>query len=272
MDPGPRDQVTAVLSAAAPRLFPSRPESFEPSMKTKLSPPFRLCGRGFLWLWLLVLVHGARAQSVTNNPDAAGLWMGDVVLDRVGGLAGPTNNPAKTAAPLQFRVLFHVDNAGKVKLLKDVIVAKRATPTLDVVLVNDPSRLASLNLERTAEQAVAGRRYSAIGYDFNGLDLGCRGGVGQGFRCEASVVLSNTAPTNPFRHAFHPDHANTGARAYTVRREIGISFNTPPQRLAEVDTLEGTYTEAVHGLALQPISVAGTVTLRRISRVAILNQ
>jgi hypothetical protein len=140
------------------------------------------------------------------------------------------------------------------------------------VLVNDPSRLASLNLERTAEQAVAGRRYSAIGYDFNGLDLGCRGGVGQGFRCEASVVLSNTAPTNPFRHGFHPDHANTGARAYSVRREIGINFNTPPQKLAEVDTLEGAYTEAVHGLALQPISVAGTVTLRRISRVSILNQ
>jgi hypothetical protein len=86
------------------------------------------------------------------------------------------------------------------------------------------------------------------------------------------VVLSNTAPTNPFRHGFHPDHANNGARAYTVRREIGITFNTPPQKLADVDTLEGAYTEAVHGLALQPISVAGTVTLRRISRVSILNQ
>jgi hypothetical protein len=241
-------------------------------MKAKFSKPFRLSGRGFFCLWLLVLLQAARAQSVTNNPNAAGLWMGDVVLDRVGGLTGTTNNPAKTATPLQFRVLLHVDNAGRVKLLKDVIVAKRAIPTLDVVLVNDPSRLASLNLERTAEQAIAGRRYSAVGYDFGGLDLACRGGIGQGFRCEASLVLSNNAPTNPFRHAFHPDHANTGARSYTVRREVGISFTTPPQRLADVDTLEGNYTEAIHGLALQPIFVAGTVTLRRISRVAILNQ
>lgn len=241
-------------------------------MNVKLFKPFGLSGRGFFWLWLLVLLQGARAQSVTNNPNAAGLWMGDVVLDRVGGLTGTTNNPAKTATPLQFRVLLHVDNAGKVKLLKDVIVARRAIPTLDVVLVNDPSRLASLNLERTAEQAIAGRRYSAVGYDFGGLDLACRGGIGQGFRCEASLVLSNNAPTNPFRHAFHPDHANTGARSYTVRREVGISFTTPPQRLADVDTLEGNYTEAIHGLALQPISVAGTATLRRISRVPILNQ
>lgn len=241
-------------------------------MKTMLSQLPRLSCRGFLWLWVLLLAQGLRAQSLQNNPAAAGLWMGDVVLDRVGGLAGSTNNPAKTATPLQFRLLLHVDNAGKVKLLKDVIVARRATPTLDVVLVNDSSRLAALNLERTAEQAIAGRRYSAVGYDFSGLDLACRGGVGQGFRTEVSVVLSNTAPTNPFRHAFHPDHANTGARAYSVRREVGISFNTAPQRLADVDTLEGTYTEEVHGLALQPISVAGTATLRRIARVPILNQ
>lgn len=241
-------------------------------MKTNLIPPLRQWCRGMLWMCVLLLIPVARAQTLANNPDAAGLWMGDVVLDQVGTLGGTNAAPTKAGSALQFRMLFHVDNAGKVRLLKDVIVARRATPTLDVVLVNDPSRLASLNLERTAEQAIAGRRYSAVGYDFSGLDLACRGGVGQGFRCEATVILSNTAPTNPFRHAYHPDHSNAGSRAYTVRREVVISFNTPPQRLADVDTLEGSYAEAVHGLALQPISVAGTVTLRRISRVSILNQ
>lgn len=221
----------------------------------------------------LALAGSAWAQgSLTANPAGAGLWIGDVTLDRVGNLAGPSPTPDATPHPLQFRILLHADRDGRVRLLKEVVIAKRNTPIFDPVLVSDPTRLPTLKLERGSDGAIAGRRISAAGYDFAGSELPLQGGIGQGFRCEGSLVLSNNAPTNPFRHAYHPDHANTGNRSYTIRRILNISFPTPPTNPSGVDTLEAAYAEEVLGLSPLPISVRGTVTLRRVSRVPILNQ
>lgn len=207
-----------------------------------------------------------------RNAAAAGLWMGDVSLDRVGGASGPVANPDPTSAPLRFRILLHADTDGRVRLLKDVVVAKRDTPVFDPVLVTDPSKLATLDLERNKEQAIAGRRFTTVGYDFAGTTLPFDGGLGAGFTCTGTVILSNTAPTNPFRHPFHPDHGNTGSRAITVQRQVTVTFAAPAASGVTIDQVPATYDETVTGLIGTPVTVRGSVVMRRISRTAILNQ
>ena len=70
--------------------------------------------------------------------------------------------------------------------------------------------------------------------------------------------------SNPFRHAFHPSH---GA-GYAIERSFTITFDDT----SEDGLLRGTYQESVTGLtaSANPLKVQGSIVLRRISDVAVL--
>jgi len=68
--------------------------------------------------------------------------------------------------------------------------------------------------------------------------------------------------SNPFRHAYHPKH---GA-GYAITRGLTIQFDGT----TETDLLQGTYAEQINGLAAEPITVQGDISLRRISTVGVL--
>ena len=84
-------------------------------------------------------------------------------------------------------------------------------------------------------------------------------GVGRTMGTGASSPLTLDAfhRSNPFRHAFHPQH---GA-GYTVSRSFSITFDAAP----DPTILTGTYQETTRGLSRQEIVSKGGISLRRIS-------
>lgn len=68
--------------------------------------------------------------------------------------------------------------------------------------------------------------------------------------------------SNPFRHAFHPQHGV----GYSVTRRFSIRFDAAP----DTTILTGTYQETTSGLARQDIVSKGTISLRRVSSAATL--
>ena len=85
-------------------------------------------------------------------------------------------------------------------------------------------------------------------------------GGGARTRADAPLLLDPFHRSNPFRHAFHPQH---GA-GYPIRRAFVLSLdNTPFQ-----GELTGTYEETISGLATADLVYRGKVSLQRLSDVA----
>lgn len=215
----------------------------------------------------------------TPNPAAVGLWMGEVTVDTV---SAPGNTaPSGTASRLQMRIVLHVDATGKVRLLKDAMVLPRVGGTgTGSVIVTKPELLSTLPVAKDVQNKSNGRRFSSVAFDFTDNDstpndnaLELQGGVGQNFECLGTLTLASTHPTNPFRHKFHPDHGNTGDKAYTITRTMRFSFALPVQITGGVETLTlGQYTETITGLHASAITTGGTLQLSRITTTPSLNE
>lgn len=203
--------------------------------------------------------------------------------------AGRDTAVSATPAELSLRLLLHQGSSAK--LLKEVIRLYDVAQGADVLLAN-PSQLASYQSAATREGQVAGRRLSAVGYDFPGSALACTGSVGSTVTC--SLTLAQDYPTNPFLHRYHPDHDNLDARyenayeaddpqaeVFEIGRTITVSFSprypanpSLTERVAPpgwgYSELGGTYAETITGLHRDPITVEGWFTLTRVSTASTL--
>lgn len=215
----------------------------------------------------------------TPNPAAVGLWMGEVTVDTVS--APGSTSTTGTTSKLQMRIVLHVDATGKVRLLKDAMVLPRVGGLgTGSVIVTKPELLSTLPVARDVQFKSNGRRFSSVAFDFTDNDatpgdnaLELQGGVGQNFECFGTLTLDSTHPTNPFRHKFHPDHANTGDKAYTITRTLKFSFGLPVVTTAGVETLSlGQYSETITGLHTASITAGGTLQLSRITTTPSLNE
>lgn len=201
--------------------------------------------------WIPVsILPGAGSGAIDDPNDPTGLWVGTIVLTRVAEIhsaAAPTpplpdpstytpcacgsTAPECTcvcgadeegrckscAAAMPMRVLLHVDEAGEVRLLKEVVQACERDPARPDdrcdVLATDPARVSGLEgVSRRGGVAVP-VRLSAAGFDFvstqadetGGLPLDETGAFGPGARLLGALELPWDHPTNPYRHAFHRD-------------------------------------------------------------------
>ncbi len=107
------------------------------------------------------------------------------------------------------------------------------------------------------------------------------GSVSLGQTLVRTVNIPFNDRTNPFVHAYHPDHDNKDARgtplsagkeSYSLSRECRFEFTlTPPTGTTSVGwgatVLGGNYTEILTGLHKQPLTVNGTFELRRVSEI-----
>jgi len=231
------------------------------------------------------------------NPAAAGLWVGEVELDKVNEVQAAAQGAADlvtaVAHPATIRILLHVDADGQVRLLKDVIVMKRpsdtnappdlstnplppvvvSTPATNMVLITRPELIPNYEGVMKRGGKLVGLRYGTASYDFDGLVLPLVGGVGPGATCLGRISLSKNHPTNPYRHKYHPDHRE----GFDIVRQFTLLFDGNPGDPWQeapgygVDRLTGTYRETVVGLHKIPLRVEGTVRLDRINTVNVLD-
>src|SRR5262245_13458453 len=139
-------------------------------------------------VWPVPALEGGIA--LTQDPNSRGLWIGQIVLNKVNEVQTAVNGASETATPtsdnLSMRVLLHVNAAGQVRLLKDVTVMeslsdpKNPNSGRTVVLVTDPARLPEFQGVATRFGKRVGVRYGAVSFDFPGTSLTMAGGVGPG--------------------------------------------------------------------------------------------
>jgi hypothetical protein len=206
-------------------------------------------------------------------PTLAGLWVGEVVVSTVVSKA-PGSPGATTARPAVLRTLMHVDDSGTARLLSQVFVGKLASTPNELGLCTRESRLLP-SAKSSATRLVAAH----MPLDAE-ISTGS-GSVALGASLQRTIVVPFNDSTNPFVHAYHPDHDNKDARGQplpngvessTITRECAFTFTAaPPAGMSSVGwgttVLGGSYAETISGLHKQAITVGGTFLLRRVSEI-----
>ena len=220
--------------------------------------------------------------------------MQEVSESQIGGTV-----PTPVAREFDFRVMIHVDSRGQARLLKEVIqMFKEGTVVPDpdhpgffvtdvpprFVLLTDDALIPNFTGAGLRDGTPVGFRQSTVAYDFPEQFLNMNGAFDVGGTLVVDMTLDSNSPTNPFRHAFHPDHDNLDAlflnpreEAPTINRTMRFQFasSDPEQqdRPTFGDTLmAGTYRETLTGLHRNNIFVAGEFFLQRTVSTPVLNQ
>jgi hypothetical protein len=229
----------------------------------------------------------------------AGLWIGEVAVDRVSEAQQAGVVPTPTGGEFLQRFIIHVDTAGQARLLKDVIQMWQdgvPVPSVEVpgyyevgepgrfVLLTDKGLIGLYSGAGMRGGEPVGVRFSTVAYDFPGDSLEMNGQFGPGGQLSATLVVEPDLPTNPFLHRYHPDHDNLDEQflnfkleAYQVVRNMTLEFafedplgREPPGWGHSL--VGGSFSESITGLHKHTIFTAGQFRLRRISAVAVLNQ
>ncbi len=203
----------------------------------------------------------------------AGLWVGQVDVSTVTStVAGSPGDTTTRSFPL--RVLLHVDADGTTRLLSQAFVGTLAAEgnllgvcTRESALLADKKSEALRLVSSTMplDRAIVGTGFFAIGATL-----------------AHTVTIPFDDPTNPFVHAYHPDHDNRDARfaplgagveSHDLTRRLTFTFTSSPPNGSSISgwgstIYGGTYAETVEGLNKNPLTVGGTFTLRRVSEIA----
>ncbi|MCC5844438.1 MAG: hypothetical protein JJU05_09320 [Verrucomicrobia bacterium] len=203
----------------------------------------------------------------------AGLWIGQADVSAVTSNV-PGSPGATTARSFPLRVNLHVDADGTTRLLSQAYVGTLAyeghpsgITTTEAAL--DPAHKAHalrvVSSQMPLDRAIVGSGAFAVGSSLQHV-----------------VNIPFDDPTNPFVHAYHPDHDNRDARfnplpagveSYNITRRITFTFTADPPNGASATgwgttIYGGTYAETLEGLNKDPLTVSGTFVLRRISEIA----
>jgi hypothetical protein len=172
------------------------------------------------------------------------------------------------------RVLLHVDDNGVARLLSQVFMGQLAPDPFPLGLCTRETGL------KADAKATATRLVSVTMPLDTEVSTGS-GSVALGATLVRTINVGFNDRTNPFVHAYHPDHDNKDARgaalsagveSYTISRACSFIFTTtPPAGTSTVGwgatVIGGSYSETVTGLHKDSITVTGTFTLRRVSEI-----
>ncbi len=233
---------------------------------------------GALYASLLRFTDSGNLLDVTLPASArtaslSGLWVGDVEVTNVQSTApGSPGTTTPRAYPL--RVLLHVDDAGTARLLSQVFLGQLAPAPHAFGLC---TRESGLKPDAKAEA----KRLVAVTLPLDTEVSTGSGAVALGATLVRTITVPFNDRTNPFVHAYHPDHDNkdargaplgSGAESNTYSRQCSFTFSaTPPAGTSAVGwgatVLGGTYSETVTGIHKLPLTATGTFTLRRVSEI-----
>ena len=205
------------------------------------------------------------ASADPGEDRATGLWIGSVLLDRVSQL--PDGDPVAAQGTMKLTALLHVGGDGKVTLLPQVVVAA------------DTNRLARLftSMEKAREAGLAdgARRITGGMMSLSNGDVTATRGFGEWM--EFTYAVPEEARDNPFRHAWHPDHA----KGIAFVNKVQFVWKEGMDRCAEASLLDrnadglkglddpdgvtaGYVVWKIEGLAKKPVTTVGRFALQRI--------
>ncbi len=197
----------------------------------------------------------------TRDDDQAGLWVGDVTVTDVESLTAPEQG-TETASPFTFRIILHKSSDDTYTLLRDVVLLWQddGGGGGSYILVT-PDCEGLLNGQSVAP------RISTANFSFD-TTVSLSGDFQT--QLEGTITLTPDHPLDPYRHVYHPEHANgfTGG----VARVLTFIFDGDGGGDPEwgVTRLGGSYVENITGMHREMIQVNGQFEIRRISDIASL--
>ncbi len=225
----------------------------------------------------------------------SGLWVGTALINKVDQITAAPANPAASqedgttavnthadaGAPSEFpiRLIFHRSDSGELKLIQRAFLGE-SPGGAPVVAVSE----SALNPAKLA----GARRLSSASFPLKLNESAAPGGdLGLSGSATFEFMLDYKAATNPFVHAYHPDHDNKdaefsitpvpeGKESFSVTRNITLTFASDPSALGLVEpawgstVLGGSYEESITGLRAQAITVKGAFVIRRLTDLPIL--
>jgi Immunoglobulin domain len=274
-------------------------ERDKPDTVAQASRPFNPVG---LWMGTVRITHVSEVNGLktnytvvydTNRVDGVETVVSRATTEVRNVEQGSRPTPVKE--PFDMRLILHTGVDGVSRILQSVTLLKKADSVTvanqvvtaqqggDAVLISDPSLLGSFEGVTLRGRDKVGGRFSTPFYPMyqtNGIPFDA--GLDLGRRIQASWSLPPGAPLNPYRHKFHPDHDNLDrsfqtykAEAYPVRRTVVLDIparqGSTRKPGAGQDEIEGVYTEVIEGIHRIPITVQGTVSLKRLIAVGVLN-
>ncbi|MDF3130172.1 hypothetical protein P0Y35_13275 [Kiritimatiellaeota bacterium B1221] len=252
-----------------------------------------------------------------------GLWVGDVLLTQSTSVvdgktdSGTTVGPRLEAVrrPLRYRLLLHVDDTGTVRLLSDATILQRTIvdegiPPEYIIVLDENDIPNFVGIEERGGRLV-GQRFDTAAYDLprsvippvsadstvnfdpatlsseylESLELDGElvpGGLIS--TVEGSFTLDPWHRTNPYRHAFHPEHQ----RGFRVTREWTLHVDEVNSEEAQTLTgfgstlFSGVFTETITGLGRtspvgsevnppgEALQARGRFSLRRVNSISTL--
>jgi len=233
----------------------------------------------------------------------AGLWVGVAHLTDVCHIRkdGTATEPLPMPRPFDLRLIVHVDTEGNWELLQRAILAWEQGAGPD----DDAHARIYVDESRVPEGAQT-IRISSIGLGFMPPVAFDSGGA---FLSTGTCgwAVSYDDPVNPFVHPFHPDHDNLDARrdarladwntitnpdpgpnpvgisanaheSFSIGHQVTLAWTDGPQEGAAsalwnpAETTRGTVTYVLTHVRKTPITMRGTFTLKRTSRVGVLTR
>lgn len=192
----------------------------------------------------------------------------------------PPLSGTSTSKPFVLRTLLHLSDDNVASLLPQVYLGQLAAAPHEVGLCADESGL--------KQDALAGaQRFSSAHMPLDTVITAGSGSVGVGETLTRTIRIPYNDPTNPFVHAYHPDHDNKDARGAPlpagvespdITRECTFVFTASPPAGSSAtigwgsSILGGTYTETITGLHKEPLVLSGIFELRRASEIGTLTR
>ncbi|NCC50112.1 MAG: hypothetical protein EOM20_02740 [Spartobacteria bacterium] len=225
------------------------------------------------------VVADYEASDAYNALWPAGLWVGDVALQKVNQLAdGNETGPMPTYGDLTMRMILHMGTNGQKRLLQQAVMEW----TLQVVN-GETNGFYRLRPNETGVAAGArATRISSVGFPY-GLNVLMSGSLQTALT--ATYVIGYDDAVNPFKHVYNPGHDNLdydgerlaeGVENYTITNMVSMVLDPPtyPGDGASLwnpsEDIEGAYTHTIYGLRREPVRAEGHFKLRRINRTGVL--
>lgn len=261
------------------------------------------------------LMLGVMVSSPVLAAATTGLWVGRVEVTHVNQVHGalkegegndetevtecyvyPTGEVAESCAelegvpqpvphPFQLQMVLHVDDGGAVKLLREAYIMQTksdAETPVQRVIVTDDTKLSDYDGIIRRDGKLVAVRMSSTSFPIEGAASAADvvGQIGSGQSLSLGLKQERTHPTNPFRHQYHPMHANFASadESYGVElnRQVTLNISTPEAGESVdpelgLNKFEGEYLETLQGLHKNDLKVAGNFVLTRLNQIPRIN-
>jgi hypothetical protein len=201
----------------------------------------------------------------------------------------PPRAGTATATPFKLRTLLHLSDGGTARLLSEVYLGQLALAPNDVGLCTSEALLKQNALG-------SAQCFSSSHMPMDQVITAGSGSFATGQTLTRVITVPYNDATNPFVHAYHPDHDNKDARgnwlsatedasglkqteeSHDIRRTCQFIFTASPPAGSSVTSgwgssvIGGNYIETMTGVHKDPLILSGTFELRRASQIGTLSQ